>query len=830
MLMEIVFSHYKKGLFILYFIIVIGLSLLLVWLFYSRQLKNLIRPVKFYADSSGAPNYAVGVTSGSPLSELGSHCGFKALTDKKYAASSAIYSTVASFGSGRFYDFATCLHSDQGEIYFKAPLSRKVHFRPYCIEEEAQDGHFTLNSKLYFLQHNLAVLDTEWTVSEETARVKPACFFIPTAGRDLENPYPHFTGFSVLKRIDNGLQVSNYHRFPGLKQHAYFLPSSGGFAGKKELHGSWVELSPGQRMKWSVIISFSAEGTEKIYKRAERALRNLRGLKNGAQKRWEIFENKLPVPYTPEKESAKATLKLAAWALQNSLYFPRGNMNRWGSVPSKVYFPFFWGWDTPQHVLGLSEWNPTRAGEVLLNQLEGSSSAPRNTRFRIKYRGVTIVSGAQRNQIPSKINDSLRGVLNFYSQPPLQSWAAVRVYERFQQPEDRALFLSEVLPPLKENLRWWEENRQLKNGFFSYINGLESGLDDSPRFYPPSFLPSFIIGLVPRFFSAIDLNCWVFQSYINTAYLCRAAGLDNDAAYYYERGHRLKKRIDQELWSSEHEAWLDRRNGKFIKVITPTVWWPAFVGASDDLNKIRTVIEKYLLNPDKFWGRYGIPSVAFDDKSYNSRKDGYYWRGQIWMINNYAALEVLFRFGYSDQAAELHSRIMRTLYNSKGLYEIYNAKTGAIGWSSRGPGDPAVMQFGMTAAGATQIILCRYQHFRYIFPDTQELNGHIQWATTFDQQPVLSPPSVEESPEEAVLKIDASGEHIYDVPKLVMKSRDGRPLLESTLLSLRLENPAGCIGKDSLINFTWRDECFQVRLNNTYLLRPYAQSGKLGSA
>jgi len=808
--------------------------LLIAWFIYSRQLKNLVRPVKFFAECSGAPNYVAGTTSGSPLSDLGSHCGFKAVTDKKPASCTALFATVASFGAGRLYDFAACLYDENGRAYFKSPQSREIRLQPYSIEEKARDGGYTLSSRLYFAQHNLAVFETEWQVTgggaDESRRVKPACFLLPTRGRDLENPYPHFNGFTSFKERGSGLQLTNRHRLPGLKMFAYFLPSSGSYTGKKELQGEWMELKPGHKITWSVVISFSADSEGSLAGRAERTLRNMENVKRGAERRWSRFEEQLPVPYEANRESSRTILKLASWALQNSLYYPRGNMKRWGSVPAKVYFPFIWGWDTPQHVLGLSEWNPQKAADVLLTQLDGNFFAPREARFKLKIKGITFLSGTQNNLIPSKLNDYLRGVLDFYSQPPLQSWAAVRVYERFKDAEAKKEFLKEALPPLRENLAWWEESRRLKNGFFSYINGLESGLDDSPRFYPPSFLPSFIIGLVPRFFSAVDLNCWIFQSYINVAYLCRKAGLKEEAADYLKRGFALKEKIDQDSWDPKHQAWLDRRNGRFIEVFTPTVWWPAFVGAASSLENIRAVIEKYLLNPEKFWGPHGIPSVAFDDKSYNSRKDGYYWRGQIWMINNYTALEVLFRYGYEEEARELHRRLVRTLYNSRGLYETYNGKTGEIGWSSRGPGDPAVMQFGMSSAWATQIIFCRYQHFRYLFEDTKELKGHIQWATTFDCSPGLSPPSVEETPENAVLNVNVPGEHAYDVPKLYLKSNDGRPLLESSLLSLRFENPAGCLDQSCTIDFTWRGERYRVGLNKNYQLRPFAQTGKLSSA
>lgn len=820
----------EKGLFKLYLIPIVVLGLVLVWLIYRKQWQNLVRPVNFHAEFSGAPQYVAGITSGSPLSELGSHCGFKSVPEKEAAACSAFFTTVTSFGAGRICDFAVRLYRDDGSKYFKSTDSRRVHLRPYCIEELARDHDFIMHSKLYFLQHNLAVLHTEWKTLHETVRVKPVYAFLPNSGRDLENPYPHSNGFTFFRNKGGGLFFSNYHRFPGLKVHAFFLPSNGEALGNKKLQGQWVVLEPGETMSWSVIISFSADGKGNLVERAERGLRNLDRLKKSAEKRWASFEDNLPLPCDADSESSKATLNLAAWALQNNLYYPRNKMKGWGSVPSKVYFPFIWGWDTPQHVLGLSEWNPYKASEVLLTQLEGNQHRPRKLRFKIKIKGITIFTGSQSNQIPSKINDSLRGVLDFYSQPPLQSWAAIRVYERFQKASEKSLYLQKILPLLRENLNWWENNRRLGNGFFSYINGLESGLDDSPRFYPPSFLPSFIIGLMPRFFCAVDLNCWLYQAYMNVAYLCSKAGLVEANAHYLENGMKLKTMIDEELWSPGHEAWLDRRNGSFIEVITPSIWWPAFVGASFSLEKIRTVIEKYLLEPGKFWGKHGIPSVAFDDDAYNRRKDGYYWRGQIWMINNYAALEVLFRFGYIREAAELHERVIETIYASAGLYETYDAETGLIGWSSRGPGDPAVMQFGMSSAWATQILLCRYQHFRYIFSDTTGISGHIQWATTFDQSPVLSPPSVEEDPQNPVLQVHVPGAYAYSLPKLFIQSRDGKPLLESEVISFRFEDPAGCTDCKGSIVFTWRGEKFPVVAGKSFMLRPFAGSGKLTEA
>ncbi len=798
--------------------------LLSVWIIYCLQIKNLPRPSKYRAIIYGSPPYTAGNTSGSPLSELGSHCGFKTVLGKEIAACSALHATITSFGAGRLYDFALCLHGEREEVFFRSPLIRKVHFRPYCIEELSEDRG-QLHTRLFFLQHNVAVLEMELEAGEREGKVRPVFFLLPPGGRDLENPYPHLNGYNVFHKKGDGLLLTNYYRLPGLKLQAYFLPSSGHAKGKKELHGPWMEMKPREKKRWSVIVSFSADRENKIVERAERARRRLSSLMNSAEKRWFRFEKKLPLFNEQGDKDALNTFRLAAWALENNLYAPRGKMRRWGSLPSKVYFPFIWGWDTPQHVLGLLEWNPQRAAEVLLTQLEGNDLAPAKARFRLKIKGITVFSGAQKNQIPSKINDSLEGVLNFYSQPPLQSWAALRIYQRFQHPEEAKRFLQKVLPLLRHNVQWWEENRKLSSGLFSYINGLESGLDDSPRFYPRSFLPSFVIGLMPRFLSAVDLNCWLFQSYLNLSYLSREADRMRDVEKYLLRADELMNMIDEKLWSPEDSAWLDRRNGSFVRVFTPVVWWPAFLGTSRNLEKIRKVIERYLLQPDKFWGKYGIPSVSFDDPTYNTHKEGYYWRGQIWMVNNYSALEVLFRYGYTREAAQLHQRIVQTIFRSKGLYETYNAQTGKIGWSSRGPGDPSVLQFGMTSAWMTQVLLYRYQRFCYIFSDTKEVCGHIQWADFFNGASTYTPPGSRTESGKAVLEVQVIGSSAK-VPLLFLKSEDGKPLLRSSLLRVRLDEPAGSVGGEGKAILFWRGESYKLRMGKEFRLSLLGQTSK----
>ncbi len=774
--------------------------LLLSVYFFSKKFKDSSDSVHSYASFSGAPHYIAGSTNGSPLSELGSHCGYKAIIEEKKAAYSALYTTITSFAAGHLQEFAVSLQSNKGETFFAPSAKRNINFNPYSIEEEVEDRGWKLFSNMFFLKTNIAVLQLRIQSGTNRGTVRPEFLLLSPRGRNKENPYPHLAGRRCYSQQEEGVLLTTLHRIPGQALHTFFLPSNGKSSNKAKLAGPQAILSPGEEFTWSVIVSFSADCKKKAVEKAFEAREKLFLLTQEAKYRWRHFEEQLPSPHTPE-EGHKEVYRLSAWALNNNLYAPRNGMNRWATLPCKVYFPFIWGWDTPQQAIGISEWSPIKAHHSLFSQLEANCLSKTE-----KARG----------QVPCKLSDSLKGVFNFYSQSPLQSWSAVIIWQRMQNKKKAKLFLKKINPLLRLNLSWWEKNRQNPSGLFYYLNGMESGLDDSPRFYPRRFVPSFIAGLLPRNICAVDLNCWLFQSYINSAFISLEAGQPSTAKQLYSRGTQLAKKIDQDLWCEEEQAWLDRRpDDSFVRVLTPVAWWPAFVGATLNLNRIKTVIEKHLLDEQKFWGKYGIPSVSFSSPTYNHRQDGYYWRGQIWLINTYTALEVLFRYGYTKEAEELRRRILTTLAGAGGIYETYNALTGERGWSSRGPGDPAAFQFGMSSAWAMQILLSRYQQFRYLFSDTQNIEGYVRCADVFGDYPRTSPPGMGQQNNKAVLYVESSG---HEVPHLSLQSADGKPLIQSSLMDVQLTDPYNNFHKKT-VTLYWQGNRFNLKIGERHRLK-----------
>jgi len=104
----------------------------------------------------------------------------------------------------------------------------------------------------------------------------------------------------------------------------------------------------------------------------------------------------------------------------------------------------------------------------------------------------------------------------------------------------------------------------------------------------------------------------------------------------------------------------------------------------------------------------------------------------------------------------------------------------------------------------------RYQHFRYIYPETRAIEGYIQWAAEAEAIPALSPPSAEVKPKNAILQVNANDGQQYQVPRITLESLDRKPLLKAERMKLKIENPKGLSISDSLIKFYWKEKEYSV--------------------
>jgi len=107
----------------------------------------------------------------------------------------------------------------------------------------------------------------------------------------------------------------------------------------------------------------------------------------------------------------------------------------------------------------------------------------------------------------------------------------------------------------------------------------------------------------------------------------------------------------------------------------------------------------------------------------------------------------------------------------KAIYETYDPLTGKHK-NQYSTGGYASAQFGWSSAFLMEMILERYQEKRFVFDDTQKIEGFIREAEVF-------------STRETFYRVQAGTE----LPKVVIQSGDGKPLLQAKTIKVKLSEP-----------------------------------------
>jgi hypothetical protein len=647
---------------------------------------------------TGYPHYLEGKTGGI-VSDFGSHYGIKTSADKKLGLTT-YYSALSSLTSG-LIDRSWIEVDTKDERIFSDVDERSVNFRLYGWEEEAESGDIKGRYRTAFIGTDRMLMIAEISADDD-AEMRPV---IRISGRT-ELKKEGMAGFApalpfvsdsmdentfiIGKRFDmisaNQMFSSPLQMLRDLTTYRAFTPSFRIEDVKKKVSptGYDYELIGGPfrgSMKFWVTVGFSQDSG----KAAELSLlaSNPEELWLSVDEDWKSFIESLP-PIRDERY--RDLYEMAATALRMGLYAPRNGMERYCAVPNKPHFPFFFGWDTPLQALGIAQWDAGLAEEVLMTQFQ--------SQFRSGSISITV-------------DDSVRPAFYsfFMSQPPVQSMAVTECYLRDPDRERAVEFLELAYAHSIDFLEFWEKRRDLdRNGLSGYLFPLESGWDDTPRYVQglsaalrriPA-VGNMLSGVMPALnFDAVDLNCWLCRYYTDMALWADELGYDSDV--WRVKAEDLAQRIEDEMWSEEDGCWFDLSGGEFVKVETPAIWFPAFMGITKNETRVKRVIEEHMLDPQRFFGRYPIPSVAYDSPYYDKARDGFYWQGQVWLITLYSAVKTLDSAGYDEERNELVSRAMEMMSDKGGIYETYNALTGDVGWGSGGVGNPSCFQFGWSS-------------------------------------------------------------------------------------------------------------------------------------
>jgi len=284
--------------------------------------------------------------------------------------------------------------------------------------------------------------------------------------------------------------------------------------------------------------------------------------------------------------------------------------------------------------------------------------------------------------VPNVLNGSGRRSAD-RSQPCVGGMAILAMYE---MAPDRA-FLEQAWPSLLRWNRWWHEERRNSAGLLSWgsdptpievgdlaetlqpncLRGgsLESGMDNTPMYdgMPFDEQRTHLMGL-----SDVGLVCLYITDCQSLSVLAAARGDTAAKAELDARAADYSAKV-LSLWDERAGIFANRRTdtGEFSSRLSPTCFYPMLAGVATPA-QAQKMIDGYLLNPQKFGGEWGLPSVPRDDPSFSEQV---YWRGRVWAPLNFFVYLGLRRSGHHRVATDLAER-------SRKLFEVNWRKTGAI--------------------------------------------------------------------------------------------------------------------------------------------------------
>ncbi|MGE5071959.1 MAG: amylo-alpha-1,6-glucosidase [Anaerolineae bacterium] len=372
----------------------------------------------------------------------------------------------------------------------------------------------------------------------------------------------------------------------------------------------------------------------------------------GAAARWQKWFSHVP----PVAEPFRRTYAYAWWVMANNLVSPLGNVAYESMMPSKITYIGLWLWDSALHTLAFRHIDP----DLARNQF----------RAMLAYQFPTgkLPDAIHDEGVISEIDHPLQAEV---TKPPILAWAALKLHESAPDIE----FLREVYIPLVRLNAWWfSMNDDDGDGLVQYNHPYSSGLDDNPLwdYGMPVESP--------------DINTYLCVQMDALAVMAQALGLENEAAMWRRRAESMARRMMEDFWDEETGIFRALLNEEPIPVVTPFNLYPLWTGRLSD--RVRDRLIAHLTDPDEFWGKYVLPTVARNDPHYDPET---MWRGPIWANVNYFFIEALKKVGRDDLARELRDKTLELVMSQPGIFEYYSAETGA-------PPLRAASIFGWTAA------------------------------------------------------------------------------------------------------------------------------------
>ena len=193
----------------------------------------------------------------------------------------------------------------------------------------------------------------------------------------------------------------------------------------------------------------------------------------------------------------------------------------------------------------------------------------------------------------------------------------------------------------------------------------------------------------PSNFESPDLNAMLVMEAKSLARMATDLGLDQEAGEWEKKAKNRTELINKYLWDEKTGFYYnaDKKDLDFnynsledLKIMEIIGFIPLWAGVADDQQAKRLI--QNLTNPERFWRRFGVPTLSAEDEYYNPIG---YWNGPIWVQWQYLIFRGLIDYGYEDLALELAEKVLdNVIYHLKKdhvFWEFYSADEYQAGWN-----------------------------------------------------------------------------------------------------------------------------------------------------
>jgi hypothetical protein len=170
----------------------------------------------------------------------------------------------------------------------------------------------------------------------------------------------------------------------------------------------------------------------------------------------------------------------------------------------------------------------------------------------------------------------------------------------------------------------------------------------------------------PSKLEALDLNSMMVKEQRALADMARELGHTDEASRWGSRADTLAAAINRTMWDPQTRFYysVDRETHKFVtpggldlRRMEIIGFLPLWAGITSP--EQTEALVAHLTNPQKFWRRFGVPTLSADDPGYQPFITRCcQWNGAVWLEWNYLVFDGLRSHGRRDLAADLGGKMI----------------------------------------------------------------------------------------------------------------------------------------------------------------------------